>query len=404
MKYAITLDWISLNLSGSVALFEECPVGFRCGNFVFIVGTTGTKHYKYLAKIQYKGRVFGEIQFAPRSPILPAESSQLKIENCILYENGLADTIKEFFESTKLTIKGVSRLDIAFDFEKFNDGTTPIEFINQLSTNQLQRAGRATALEIKYAGAEITGAKWGTLKSDRAFSLYNKTKEIQKSNKVYISETHRANGLGLVDGVDVWRLEARLKGAELKKLFKLDKESGELTNLHLFEFLEPSFYTHVFEKELHSYWTFLIPDENQKRRSRWDVADLVRLDLHEPQKLLRYSARPGVSLYRVKISIKSLLENYYKNKNQRAFTMACELIEENDLMKHVDKRLPFWKREFFPSMDADYNYMNPLVQIALAKSQLDLLHYSSIKSYVLGLPKVVLPPTVWKRAQHQRNV
>jgi hypothetical protein len=363
---------------------------------VFIVGTTGTKHYKHLAKIQYKGRPFGEIQFAPRSPILPAESSQLKLENCTLYENGLSETVKEFFDSTKLIVKGVSRLDIAFDFEVFYDGTTPIEFIRQIMANQLQRAGRATALEIKYMGAEITGCSWGTMKSDRAFSMYNKTREIQKSNKVYISQTHHANGLGLVEGVDVWRIEARLKGAELKKLFKLDKESGELSNLHLSEFLQPEYYTHVFEKELDSYWTFLVTDESVKRRSLWQVADLVRLDLHEPQKLLRYSARPGVSLYRVKISIKSLLENYYKNKNQRAFTMACELIEENDLMTHVSKRLSFWKREFYSSMDVDYNYMCPIQQIALAKSQMDLLHFSSVKSYVLGLPKVALPPTVWK--------
>jgi hypothetical protein len=423
MRYAINLDWLSLTLRGAVACLKECPVGFRAGAFTFVVTDGSTRHYKHVANIQYKGAPWANICFAPHSAILPADSCSMKLENCVLYEEGLIDTFREFFTETGFKIQSIARLDIAFDFEKFLNGWTAQEFVNQLTNNQIQKKGRPAQFNTHYKGAVLTGCRWGSMASDRAFVLYNKTLELQNKNKVYITDYHKRNDLGTAGELcekteteifpDVWRLEARLKSPELKKLFKctigdnIADENGEQVrtmSLDLFDFLRPDWLAQVFEKELESYLTFVYPqtDEEKALHEPRHALGLIMLT-HKTLALTRCSTKPSAGLFRVKVSIKSLLENYYRFKNERAFSMACEVIEENSLMEFVDKRLSHWKREFFGGMDSNYNYLEPVKQIALAKHVEQLQMMREAKAQLEKEPVIALQPTVWRRLKYQTS-
>jgi hypothetical protein len=376
LNYAITIDWLSLTVRGSVASLPECPVGFRLGEFVFVRLETGTRHYKNLVKIQYKGLPWGEMAFTPHSRILPPDSCQMKLENNVLYEESLGESLRHFFDLTKFKIQSIARLDIAFDFERFVNGWGATEFVQQLQSNQIMRLGREAQFHTYYKGHVLTGCKWGSLTSDRTFTLYNKTLELKGKSKPYINEYHKNNGLGV--DCDVWRLEAKLKSDELKKMF--NTEHGN--RLDLFDFLEPDWLAQVFEKELESYLTFVFP--TNERKSRCAVVPLIMLTKHVPQKLLRFSTRPGASNFRFKISIKSLLQEYYTTKNNRALSMACEIMDVHGLIDHTEKRLSFWLREFYSRMDIDYNYACPVALARSAMSLEELERNSYIKSV---LPK-----------------
>jgi hypothetical protein len=385
VKYTLTIDWLTLSLKGVVQSLPECPVGFRQGGFTFILLSSGTRHYKHLAKIQYFGKPWGEIAFKPNSAILPADSCQLKLENCVLYEKDLRVSVQDFFTQTGFVLRSITRLDIALDFEEFRNGWSPAEFINRLANDEVSRLGRAANLDIKRRGSEITGAVWGSMASERSFTLYNKTVELKRGNKTYITDYHRQNGLGL--GRDVWRMEARLKNPELKKLYAIEPGTGEIGQLTLLDFLSNDFLVLAFQKEVDSYMTFVFV-EGERRKSNCATVDLVKLDLPPSEQLVRFSTKPSASAFRVKVTVKALCEQYYKYKNKSALSMAVQLMVENNLLEHVNRRLSWWKREFFASMDPDYNYMCPVKEACNVLDLDELRKYSDLYEMLAAAPKV----------------
>ncbi|KAA9339876.1 hypothetical protein F0P96_04465 [Hymenobacter busanensis] len=431
LKNAITLDWLTLSLSGALEPVPVCPVipaieaeigrllvsgttlmpvGYRSrgGSFTFVNLDRGTAQYKRVLQIQYEGKPWGTLCAVPRSSILPPDSMQLKLENCVLYEEELRLSLVAFFGETGFVLNGITRLDIACDFERFANGMLPGAFIQAVQSAQIERKGRAANTNVFMRGGAYTGIKWGSQTSDRCATMYNKTLELKKSNKPYITKYLLAAGLGVpvsqfdADGLplldedgnqkteapDVWRMEFKLKSDELKKLYHFPEgqdflrvhkdlpndlygEEGELVEplrLGLYDFVSAEWLKSVFQKELDTYLTF-VEDSDDSNKSRRPALRLFDFAQPDAPKLLRHSTRPGTTSFRFKVSIKALLGEYWATKDNDSLHMACQLMQQHDLAGHVEKRLKHWQREFMPSMDMAYNYANP---VALVRASLTL--------------------------------
>lgn len=186
---------------------------------------------------------------------------QIKFENDFLYQQNLNERVTEFLQANELELLSISRVDVAMDFtafwteQKFGRYSNPEKLIADFSKDKILHLGRCQfavdgaelfrnfmqlqnmeQLEMKLkkqlekankgkiqigtykirgmvtARKENNYLRFGTMNSDVAAYMYNKTKQLELVNKPWIKDNWNANGY---DGKkDVWRLEISFKGGQ----------------------------------------------------------------------------------------------------------------------------------------------------------------------------------------------
>lgn len=141
-------------------------------------------------------------------------TSNIQFVNEVLYECNLSDLIKRVFVALKYTSLSITRLDIAFDnTENLKDIVFDID--NNTLPELLAKKGQKNTSRVQRNG-EYVSAKIGTNFSDKIVVCYNKTKELLRSKKAYISSFWQNNEIDT--NKDVWRTEFRFNSKALKKL------------------------------------------------------------------------------------------------------------------------------------------------------------------------------------------
>lgn len=219
-KTIIGLDW--LQFSGDFKkekqyILEAVKKGDKItcdfGNYTLIYNKLDkqTRDFKTLINIIYIDNETGEtMDFALICCdwVLKKETGKdlinVKVYNLVLYAMSLVQ-IEDIFYNF-FAIKNYSRIDFFIDFQHFNACECE-GFIKKVANQELAPANRKTNVQINIESGQYTGLTLGTRQSACRCYLYNKTKELKKSNKEYIKELHkRAFG----EKKDVWRLEFSL--------------------------------------------------------------------------------------------------------------------------------------------------------------------------------------------------
>lgn len=190
-----------------------------------------TRHFKQIHYIYTpEGDEVGYIAHDPCSEILKADSGLFKLNNKYLYQVGLKEWVIDVLKDLGMEFMSISRIDLALDFQRFNNNLDPANFIKKFLTGDYIKKGRFN-WNIQGKGGQTKGLAYETLKfgspdSDVQYYLYNKTGEMKaRKHKQWIEDNWKANGY---DGTgDVWRLEYRLKKTK-KGIYKTDYETGEM--------------------------------------------------------------------------------------------------------------------------------------------------------------------------------
>lgn len=218
----LSIDWLQLHCSG-VATF---PADWQVERALY-----STRQFKHIDTIYFSGLPFCELVHTPLSSILDDNMMLLKVNNARLYEPCMFDTLNHVIKTLKLNVKGVSRLDIACDLNKFHNNLAPENLIKKFFTQSYRKLGQT---KFKAQGDQkrtvnFDYLRFGTNNSDVSVYLYNKSKEMREvKHKHYIYDKWSANGL-LNDG-DVWRLEFSIKGDRIKLY---DESTAEIIGLSL---------------------------------------------------------------------------------------------------------------------------------------------------------------------------
>lgn len=181
---------------------------------VYVTSGGGTTYLGYCCFQPYEGSV------------LPKDFFQLKIDNSLLYTPYCSAVIDTFQSVTGFDFVGFSRVDIALD--------TPSDYFRNVCyfdkfqpSEDVLRVGR---FEVYYSDV-VGGEKIQLGKSTcpKFMVIYNKTKELERSNKQYIKDFHQSN-FGNVG--DIWRYELRLMNDFFVKINKnkgvvFDKITGK---------------------------------------------------------------------------------------------------------------------------------------------------------------------------------
>ena len=249
---AIVIDWLQVNATGRmsdsvISQLELQPYSTRVFKSVYIL------------------RAFTEdiatIACNPLSPVIPSDTHLIKFQNKLLYSTDLEQRVKYILDFLGLTFKGLSRLDLAHDFNKFANNLMPQNLINRFLTQKWLHVGKQSFKVYGKGGINqsFETLRFGKNDSELSVYLYNKTIELNEvKDKPWIREFW--SQLGLNQTSDIWRLEFSLKG---NRLHYVDSQSGTIERLTISNVFDQTFLHHFYYSLVTKYFKFVRPETNR---------------------------------------------------------------------------------------------------------------------------------------------
>jgi len=275
----ISFDWLQLYLKGCYTKSEK---------YTYKKLDFGTRIFQIVEEI-YKDKIFiGTICYSPLSKILRPDCHIIKFDNKLLYFDYLFDFIDEFLHDHSFEVHGITRLDLAIDFNTFQNNLHPANLILKFLTNEYLRVnkGKYKLIGEQFFEQTFQYLRFGTNTSEVSAYLYNKSIEMkQKKFKQYIFNKWQAQGLDT--DMNVWRLEFSLKTNSIRVD---DKNTGEIWVYSYLNLRGKSFLKALFSTLLYNYFRFVINDGCKKKARMKNVElisnvtydfDLTHITLHE---------------------------------------------------------------------------------------------------------------------------
>jgi hypothetical protein len=235
---------------------------------------TGIQTRNFACIYEVKDRKTGEdiavIAAQPRSLMCMQEDTALiKIINKFLYQKNFSDFVRELFTDLQLKFLNITRLDICYDFERF-DTMECYDFIRRVMQERyiktlctkFKAMGDCVSIEGGKKTGGVDSLKFGKETSDVSYYLYNKTKELQQvKNKPWIHEHWRSNGWK--GDTEVFRLEFSLR-PDTRGIPVVDAEGEVSEILHFKDLSMLDHIQEVFEFHFNKYFQFVRAERTQK--------------------------------------------------------------------------------------------------------------------------------------------
>lgn len=290
-KYCISLDWLQFSVKGltdAAMLLQD--------HFYFELTEFRTKFYKKVYKV-YVWRTnlgvktktpFAVVQYDCAVQDLK-DISIVKIENVMLYDAQCFYMVDMFMNELHLQFNGITRIDIAYDCQKFFGGISPLTFMKRYVTASLLRVSRQTKCQVHYVqnyritkDEEVDGTAkmlipesitWGQGSGRCESQIYNKSKELKaKKDKPWIREMWQNAGFN--PERDVYRYEFRIKG---KAKDVVEMSTGDVQSVDDRMMIQGKFSPNnikdLFYKYADIYARFVVNDyqKNKARKKRFQV-------------------------------------------------------------------------------------------------------------------------------------
>lgn len=229
----VNLDWVSVS-------FERRRALESAGRVVLDNTGRGIETFRTGQRVNIDGAPVGFLYSDNNLPEKP-NLCQLKIDNEYLYSfNSIANIIDILREDLGLSYVGLCRVDICGDFQNerlLSQGFAIDDFNNKVAAGKIRRTKlfKRAKTRVVYTQDEtvcndinerpqviMKNGRIETIyfgKSNIRARLYNKTNELKVSQKSYIMEFWKNNGMDPAG--EVWRMELEMSGL-----------SSHLRNLH----------------------------------------------------------------------------------------------------------------------------------------------------------------------------
>ena len=232
MKYrCINLDWLEIYAMEPIGQPRDAEY-FKLHGFKVKVRAYGTPQYQEMFTLFADGQELFEIRRNPYSVkemggIFPKNACHIRLCNRTCYEIDPVNHLRAFLLTHDYTYKSISRIDIALDFNVFDNGMKPENFIMKYMRGKIAKINQSNVSAHgtdEWSRRVFNSLKWGSPSSPVSTKLYNKTLELkQGQDKPYIRQAWETAGLDTSQ--DVWRVEFSLS-AQMQSLQSL--KSGEM--------------------------------------------------------------------------------------------------------------------------------------------------------------------------------
>lgn len=231
----VNIDWLEVYVLESNNEYPCNADYFRRKGYLVHEREYGTRVYQEMFEIvDEQNNPLIEIRRNPASGAssfhgLTEFSSHIRIPNWMLYQGNPVDFLREFLLRHDYIFKRIYRIDICYDFEKFDYGNSPARFVRRYiegKYRKINQCRRATHGFDGWNGCEENSISWGSRSSMVSTKLYNKTLELKeaKNDKPWIKTAWMLAGLidnpcsmtkkdtnGELYHPDIWRVEFSMK-------------------------------------------------------------------------------------------------------------------------------------------------------------------------------------------------
>lgn len=231
--FTINLDWLQLN--GTLPLDESTIIAnyeqgyFNLLNYTFKI-ESGTLHFKHRLFVFKNDTHLFTIETHPRNGKHDCHTCLIKFENHLLYKDWYVEYI-ELKKTIDFELHKFSRVDIALD------GINLVELMNdyqQNKTQDIRLLGKSTirAFGLNKRTKRFLSYTVGSKRGEKIISMYNKSQDIDRTNKIYIREVWHKAGLRTENEKKspIYRYELRLKNSWIKLLTINEKHEYEILN------------------------------------------------------------------------------------------------------------------------------------------------------------------------------
>ena len=233
----INLDWLEVCAMEPVTKPLDADYFRSCG-FVVLEREYGSKVWRSIFTLEDSaGHPFLEVRREPKSEIIAPNIAHLRLVNRYCYFEDAPDIMQTFMNKHGYEFHHITRIDICLDFEKFDYGDDPKEFLRRYIENKYSKINQADITPHgadKWAGREWNSVRWGAPSSDIGTKFYNKTLELydpvtKHYGKPYIREAWQAchlvddmttvtkrNKDGKLYTPQIWRVEFSIRSSVRK--------------------------------------------------------------------------------------------------------------------------------------------------------------------------------------------
>lgn len=289
-KYCISVDWLQVCCySNNLAYLLNNDYYNKVDSLSYWLELQPleTRNFARFIRVHTKvgndWRYCADILAVPRSTMLSSNIVLVKIHNRFLYSQNYIKLLYNICDTFKLSIKGLTRLDLCYDCNSFHGGLKPHKFIKEFVTAEFDSPRYIYKVGAKqfrvYGGKSVSsatkfsGIEFGSGKSSKRCYIYDKTRELAEvKDKPWIRQYWQQNGLISDSKTHVYRAEISIKcdGMDL-----LNMSTGELFKL------SPKYLRSqpAIEKLFHFYAARMFRFHRKGKHTR--VRDYDRIELFE---------------------------------------------------------------------------------------------------------------------------
>lgn len=359
MKRCINIDWLEVYCIEDCSIIRDAQY-YKSKGYKVDVREYGTRQYSEMFTIYENDVPFIEIRRNPYSVkgkggIMAQGSCHIRLTNNSCYRiNPIAD-LQSFLVANNYTYKNISRIDIALDFNMFDNGLSVDDFISTYFLGDIAKVNQcnvsAHGTDSWAKGKVFNSMKWGSLRSPNTTKLYNKSLELrQGKSKDYIIECWEQCGLDI--SKDVYRIEFSMT-SQFQTI--RNKKSGECVIKDLTSYQTRNKLLYHFIMLYNKYFDFRKIEYTEKGelKRKYDCSRIKLFDfcgdtVYEPVRNPSKTSNPTKTL---KI-LSNMLYKIYNDSKANNIDRYASMI----LIIYIQKKVAYYNKMKYG--DTDYTLFN----------------------------------------------
>lgn len=381
---------------------------FRSHGYIVHEREYGTRVYSEMFTIEDQhGHACIEVRRNPQSGSssftgLSELSCHLRLVNRACYANNPVRDMAEFMVKHDYIFQRIFRLDLCYDFIRFDSGDDPARFLRRYIENKFSKVNQCKVRVIgddSWASFDWESVSWGAPSSMVGTKMYNKTKELKATGdkKPWIKQAWFESGL--VDDPlnlpDVWRIEFSMHSSARNWIViedadsKHNKKKAVPHTLEMFDGRDRLW--ERFEEMAHHYFQFRYVEYLEKVNSDGE-RNLKRKDVCREKRLFNFN------LDRTFYKIEGVAVECKPDKDddilRRRLTMYREKHADPDLRRAIDILLNNLNRERLRQITA-HGYAAEIDQIRLAIATRTGWNYQTVIEKAEEIHKLLKEGEIW---------
>ena len=380
MARCVNLDWLEVSCDEDYSLYPCNAEFFREQGFFVHERDYGTRVWGEVFTIEDQdGHDWIEIRRAPPSGNsefkgLTEYSCRLRVVNAQLYVKDCTQRLLAFLVRFNYTFKRIFRIDIAYDFEKFDYGDQPARFARRYIERKFRKINQCKLRVIgddNWTDFDWESLSWGSQTSMVSTKMYNKSKELKtvSKQKTWIPMAWFENGLiddpinrtkrredGTIYEPEIWRIEFSMK-SKADRWLVIENQGGKHVKKTAIPhtpdmFDSPDKLWQRFQDLAYHYFRFKIAEYNDERDEDGNLVP-KRKDLCADKRLFRFDADREFHQLDMCVSggkpdaddeiLLRRLRNYRNKSADTKVRTACdvliEALETSDLRRYTSKQV-----------------------------------------------------------------